>query len=119
MRDFAADRRTMTRVLALSLFRHALNFATLGLLYQSLTQRPGDFLTGGLVYALSSPVRMVNLTPGNLGINEWVVAIVGKALAFDVATGLIVALVYRAVTVLSQGMGVVMGWIWLALSNKS
>ena len=53
---------------------------------------PGDFLTGGLVYALTSPVRMVNITPGNLGVNEWVVAIVGKALAFDLTTGLIVAL---------------------------
>jgi hypothetical protein len=111
---FKAGRRTIIWLFALSLVRHGLNFATFGLLYQSLSGASGDFLTGGLVYALTSPARMVNITPGNLGVNEWVVAIVGQALAFDVATGLIVALLFRVIGLLGQGVGVLVGWAWLA-----
>lgn len=116
---FTASHQTMTRVFALSLVRHCLNFATFGLLYQSLSPSPGGFLTGGLVYALTSPLRMVQITPGNLGINEWVSAMVGTVLAFDVTTGLIVALVFRGVSLLAQGLGVLWGWAWLAGSSRS
>ena len=109
----------MTDVFALSLGRHGLNFVTFGLLYQSLSGMPGDFLSGGAVYALTSPVRMVSITPGNLGINEWAVALVGKAMAFDVTTGLIVALLFRAIAYAAQGLGVVAGWIWIALRSPA
>jgi hypothetical protein len=119
MSGFKASRRTMTSVFALSLARHCLNFATFGLLYQSLSRLPSGFLTGGLVYALTSPVRMVNITPGNLGVNEWVVAIIGKTLAFDVTTGLIVALVFRGIALVAQGLGVLLGWAWLARPSRS
>ena len=71
-----------TRVFALCLMRHLLNFVTFGLLSQSLSGLSADFLAGGLLYALTSPVRMVNITPGNLGITEWVVALVGKVIGF-------------------------------------
>jgi hypothetical protein len=98
----------------LSLLRHVFNFATFGVLYAALTGHRGDLLTGGLVYALTAPVRMVNLTPANLGVNEWVVAFAGKALAFDVAAGLVVALLFRAVALIAQGLGLVIGWGWLA-----
>jgi hypothetical protein len=118
MRGFEASRRTMTGVFVLSLGRHGLNFVTFGVLYQSLSGLSGDFLTGGLVYALTSPVRMVNITPGNLGVNEWVVAIVGKVLAFDVTTGLIVALLFRGIALAGQGLGVLVGWAWLALRSQ-
>jgi hypothetical protein len=57
---------------------------------------------------------MVNVTPANLGVNEWVVAIAGKALAFDVATGLVVALLFRGIAFVAQGLGVLTGWAWLA-----
>jgi hypothetical protein len=118
MRGFEVSRRTMTGVFVLSLGRHGLNFVTVGVLYQSLSGLSGDFLTGGLVYALTSPVRMVNITPGNLGVNEWVVAIVGKVLAFDVTTGLIVALLFRGIALAGQGLGVLVGWAWLALRSQ-
>jgi hypothetical protein len=114
MSGFTASRQTMGRVFVLSLARHSLNFVTFGLLYQSLSRSASGFLTGGLVYALTSPLRMVQITPGNLGINEWVSAIVGTILAFDVTTGLIVALVFRGVSLLAQGLGVLFGWAWLA-----
>ena len=108
----------MSWVSALSFTRHCFSFLTFGLLYQALSQAPGGFLTGGLVYAITSPVRMVVITPGNLGVNEWVVAIMGKALAFDVTTGLIVALVYRGLTLGAQGLGVLLAWAWLGLWSK-
>jgi hypothetical protein len=108
----------MADIFALSLGRHGLNFVTFGLLYQALSGTPGDFLTGGLVYALTSPVRMVNITPGNVGVNEWVVAIVGNALAFDVTTGLVVALLFRAFALVAQGLGVLVGRGWLALRSE-
>ena len=90
--SFEASPRMATQVFALCLIRHVLNFVTFGLLYQALSPVPGAFLAGGLVYALTSPVRMVNITPGNLGVTEWFVALIGKMLAFDLTTGLIVAL---------------------------
>ena len=115
---FHASRRTTTWVFAHSLVRHTLNFVTFGWLYQALSPVPGGFLTGGLVYAVASPLRMIQITPGNLGVDEWVAAIVGKMLAFDVTTGLIVALVFRGLTLLSQGLGVLVAWAWLALRSE-
>ena len=115
MSGFKARGRTMTWVLALSLVRHCFNFLTFGLLYQSLSRAPSEFLTGGLVYAITSPIRMVAITPGNLGVNEWVVAIVGKVLSFDLTTGLIVALVFRGMSVAAQVLGVLLGGAWLTL----
>lgn len=114
---YRASRRTIATVFALSLLRHGFNFMTFGLLYQSLSRMPRDFLTGGLVYALTSPLRMINITPGNLGVIEWVVAIVGQLLAFDLATGLIVALLFRGIAMVAQGLGVLWGWAWLAFHS--
>ena len=54
---FRASRRTVSWVAALSFARHCFSFLTFGLLYQSLSQAPGGFLTGGLVYAITSPVQ--------------------------------------------------------------
>ena len=102
-----------------SLLRHAFNFATFGLLYQALARGPGDFLTGGLVYALTSPIRMVNITPANLGVNEWFVAFVGRVLAFDLVTGLIVALAFRGIGLVSQALGALVGSAWLALGSRA
>jgi hypothetical protein len=118
MSSLRTTRRLAAWVFALSLVRHGLNFVTFGLLYQSLSRVPADFLTGGLVYALTSPVRIVNLTPGNLGVTEWVVALVGKAVAFDLATGLIVALAFRGVGLVAQGLGMLFGSAWLALRKE-
>ena len=118
MSSLRTSRRLAMWVFGLSLVRHGLNFVTFGLLYQSLSRVPADFLTGGLVYALTSPVRMVNLTPGNLGVTEWIVALVGKALAFDLATGLIIALAFRGVALIAQGLGLLFGSIWIALRQQ-
>lgn len=112
---FQTSRQTLAWALTLLFMRHCLNFLTFGLLFQSLSRAPIDFVTGGLVYAITSPIRMIVLTPGNLGINEWVVAIVGKILSFDLTTGLIVALVFRGVSIAGQGLGALLGGTWLAL----
>jgi len=118
MTGFAMRGRMTATVFAYALLRHGLNFATFGLLYQALSRQPGDFLAGGLVYALTSPLRMVNVTPANLGIVEWFVALVGKALAFDVATGLIVALAFRGIGLIAQGLCALVGSLWLALRPR-
>lgn len=117
MSGLAASGRMATSVFGLSVMRHVLNFATFGLLYRSLSGAAGDFLTGGLVYALTSPIRMVNITPGNLGVVEWFVALVGKMLEFDVTTGLIVALAFRGVSLVAQVLGALGGSAWLALGG--
>lgn len=116
--SLTASRLMAIRVSGLSLARHVVNFVTFGLLYQSLSRGPHDFLTGGLVYALTSPVRMVVLTPGNLGVTEWFVALVGKVLAFNLITGLIVAFAYRGVALVAQGLGALFGSAWLALGSR-
>ena len=110
-----ANPRMAIWVFGLSLGRHVLNFVSFGLLYRSLTGGPADFLIGGLVYALTSPVRIVTITPGNLGVAEWFVALVGKMLAFDLITGLIVALAFRGVGLVAQGLGALLGSVWLSL----
>jgi uncharacterized membrane protein YbhN (UPF0104 family) len=112
---FQTSGRTMGGALALLLMRHCLNFLTFGLLFQSLSRAPLEFVTGGLVYAISSPMRMIALTPGNLGVDEWVVAIVGRILTVELTTGLIVALVFRGVSLVAQVLGVLLGGAWLAL----
>jgi uncharacterized membrane protein YbhN (UPF0104 family) len=102
-----------------SMGRHGLNFVIFGLLAQSLTRAPGDFLSGGLLYALTSPVRMVNITPANLGVTEWVVALVGKALAFDLTTGLVAALAFRGVSLVAVGLGMVVASARIALPGRT
>jgi uncharacterized membrane protein YbhN (UPF0104 family) len=108
-----------TRVLVYSMLRHVLNFVTFGLLAQSLSRVPLDFLTGGLVYALTSPVRMVNVTPANLGVNEWVVALVGRVLSFDLTTGLIVAVAFRVIGIVAQAVAVAIGSASLAAARRA
>ncbi len=114
MRSLRANRPMAVRVFVLCMIRHSLNFVTFGLLARSLSGVPADFVSGGLLYALTSPVRMVNITPGNLGVTEWVVAVVGKMLAFDLAIGLIVAIAYRGVGLVAQTLGALIGSAWIA-----
>ncbi len=117
--EHSLDRATAAGVVGYSLLRHVFNFVTFGLLYGAITGSADSFITGGLVYALTSPVRMVNITPGNVGVNEWVVAIVGGALAFDVTVGLIVAIVFRGVTVVAQGIAGLVAWAWVEIAGDA
>jgi uncharacterized membrane protein YbhN (UPF0104 family) len=103
-----ASRETVLAVTALSFGRHLFNFLTFGFLYQTLAPVPVNALSGGLVYAITSPLRMATITPGNLGVTEWVVAVIGRLLAFDVTTGLLVGLVFRGLSLAAQGLGVLL-----------
>ncbi len=116
---YDADMGSWPRLLALSLARHTLNFITFGLLYFSLSGAPRGFLAGGLVYAITSPVRMIQITPGNLGVNEWIVGLVGRMVAFDVAVGLLVALVFRALGAAAQGVGVLIATTRISLGKRA
>ena len=108
--DLSASRELVIRTLLVSGLRHLANFVAFGWLYSALSGLPGSFVAGGLVYAFTTPVRMVNLTPGNVGVNEWATALAGRALAFDVTTGLLVGGVFRAASLAAQGAGVLVGW---------
>jgi hypothetical protein len=119
MSSLKGSHRLAMWVFGYSLLRHAFNFVTFALLYQALSRAPGAFLAGGLVYALTSPVRMVNITPGNLGVTEWFVALVGSMVAFDVATGLIVSLAFRGVALVAQTLGAAFGSAWIARTSKA
>ena len=113
--ELRATRPVLVWVLALALARHLGNFLTFGLLYRALSPADGTILTGGLVYALTSPVRVVQIVPGNIGLNEWIVAVAGEVLSYDLTTGLLVAVVFRGMTLLAQGVGALLGGGWLAL----
>ena len=108
--DLSASRPIVIRTLLVSVLRHVASFVAFGWLYSALSGLPGSFVAGGLVYAFTTPVRMVNLTPGNLGVNEWATAVAGRALAFDLTTGLLVGGVFRAASLAAQGAGVLVGW---------
>jgi hypothetical protein len=117
LRGFTTARATMALVLALLFARHAFNFVTFGLLFRALAPGPLDLVSGGLVYAATSPIRVLTITPGNLGVNEWIVAAVASQLSIDLTTGLLAALVFRGVSLVGQGAGVLLGAAWLALDR--
>ena len=108
--DAAVSRPVIHRVFWVCVLRHVTSFLAFGWLYAALSESPGGFLAGGLVYALTTPVRMIHLTPGNVGVNEWAVAVAGRALAFDLTTGLLVGGVFRMASLVAQGLGVLVGW---------
>jgi hypothetical protein len=110
--------RVLTSVLTFALARHVANFMSFGLLYRALSSSSGAIVAGGLVYALTSPVRMVQIVPGNIGLNEWVVALVGGILSYDLTTGLLVAVVFRGMTLLAQAL-VALAGSWLTLRGQS
>lgn len=109
-----APRRTIVVTSALAFGRHVSNFLTFGVLYRSLSVAHNDLLAGGLVYTITSPIRMVTITPGNLGVNEWVVALTGKLLSFDVPTGVLVALVFRGMSLAAQVLAAAVAGAYLA-----
>ena len=108
------SRRTIVVTSVLALGRHVCNFLTFGLLYRSLSVAHNDLLAGGLVYTVTTPIRMVTITPGNLGVNEWVVALTGKLLSFDVPTGVLVALVFRGMSLAAQVLAATVAGAYLA-----
>lgn len=118
MSSLRASRPLAQNVFGLSVARHALNFVTFGLLYQALSREPASFLAGGLVYALTTPVRIVNITPANLGVTEWFTALAGRMVAFDLGTGLIVSLAFRGVALVAQAAGAAFGSAWLAAGRR-
>jgi hypothetical protein len=110
IRDGSVRGGVAFRVFWASTLRHLFSFIAFGWLYSALSDTPGGFLAGGLVYTITTPIRMVNLTPGNVGVNEWAVAVAGRALAFDLTTGLLVGGVFRVSSLVAQGIGVLLGW---------
>jgi len=71
------------------------SFVGFGVLFMALTGGSDWFLRGGVVDALSAVLRLVRLSPGNLGIYEWMVAGFGHDMGAALSTGLVAAASYR------------------------
>jgi hypothetical protein len=115
--DLTTSRSVIAWVLTFALARHLGNFLTFGMLYRALSTN-GDVLTGGLVYALTSPARVVQIVPANIGVSEWLVGVVGTILSYDLTTGLLVAVVFRGMTLVAQGLGALAASAWLGLRTE-
>jgi uncharacterized membrane protein YbhN (UPF0104 family) len=114
-----AEPRLTLWVFLWSMVRHLLNFVTFGLLMASLSGVAADFLTGGLVSAVTSPIRMVNVTPANLGVAEWATALVGRLLAYNLATGLLAALAFRGVGLVAQAAVALIATPWVLAAKRA
>ena len=97
------DRWRMLTVAALLCVRSLSSFLAFGLLFAALASVPNGLVTGGVVDALTFALRLVMITPGNLGVYEWVVAILSSSVGSTLATGLACAAIYRAAGLLVTG----------------
>ncbi len=97
-RQIIQDHVGLRLVLISLTFRSVFSFFGFGLLFYALGG--GSLLAGGTIDALSTLLRLVRITPGNLGIYEWSVASLGQWLDASLATGLIAAGLYRLIGLL-------------------
>lgn len=97
------DRRRMLSVAAMLCVRSLASFLAFGLLFATLASVPNGLVVGGVVDALTFALRLVMITPGNLGVYEWVVAILSSSVGSTLATGLACAAIYRAAGLLVTG----------------
>ena len=98
------QRRLMVSVAALLALRSAASFLGFGVLFAALAGTINGFLVGGVLDALSMILRVVTITPGNLGVYEWSVAALGRGAGVSLAIGLACAALYRAAGILGVGM---------------
>jgi uncharacterized membrane protein YbhN (UPF0104 family) len=101
--EVVRDRRRLLTVAALLGVRSLSSFFAFGLLFAALANVPNGLVVGGVVDALTFALRLVMITPGNLGVYEWVVAILSSSVGSTLATGLACAAVYRAAGLLVTG----------------
>jgi len=101
--QLVGDRRRMFTVAALLCVRSLSSFLAFGLLFVALANVPNGLVVGGVVDALTFALRLVMITPGNLGVYEWVVAVLSSSVGSTLATGLACAALYRAAGLLVIG----------------
>ncbi|MGB8275314.1 MAG: hypothetical protein WCF16_08625 [Alphaproteobacteria bacterium] len=97
------QRRLMVSVVALLALRSAASFLGFGVLFAALAGTINSFLVGGVLDSLSMLLRVVTITPGNLGVYEWSVAGLGRGAGVSLAIGLACAALYRAAGILCVG----------------
>jgi uncharacterized membrane protein YbhN (UPF0104 family) len=59
------------------------------------------FRTALLIYLLSSFSVLINITPGNLGVQEVITSLAAEILGVGADTGLLASLIIRAITILA------------------
>jgi hypothetical protein len=104
----AREPRRLAAMGSLELARALLGFACAGALLWALAPAPSHFLVGGLMSALTALVRAVPLTPGHVGTHEWMAALIGAATGVELALGLLVTVLGRALGLLA-GVVVALG----------
>lgn len=94
------DRSLLLKLIAYSLVNISLNGLSFWVAYQSLGS-PISFAAALLVGLLAVFSILINVTPGNLGIQESVISLSSGLLGAGVGQGLLVGLLIRAATVVS------------------
>ena len=84
--------------------RGIFSFVGFGMLFVFLAGPQTSILVGGLVEALSSILRFVNIIPGNLGLYEWIVAALSASVGETLAAGIIAAALFRIAGLIGLGI---------------
>jgi len=106
-RKIVCDHEGIRLVFISLTLRTALSFLGFGLLFYALGG--GTILAGGVMDSLSTLLRLVRFTPGNLGIYEWSVASLGHWLDASMSIGLIAAGLYRLIGLLAVAATTIFG----------
>ena len=113
-----ASNRRILRASFFLLIRSLVSFSGFGILFMTLTDEHG-FLLGGVVDALSTILRLVRISPGNLGIYEWMVAGLGHGVGATLSTGLVAAALYRMAGVVGATVVTLLGLGFQSLQQRT
>jgi hypothetical protein len=110
------NHRMTAYYVALILLQFAILTMRLAVAFDALQQQPVPW-----VYCFLSPVAtilsFISLTPGNLGLREWVIGVVTAGVGFDYAAGIFAATVDRAIAVITLfilgGLASVAVTVWM------
>ena len=91
--EILSDRNRLIWAFTGLIVRSGFSFLGFGLLFYELGG--GTVLTGGVMDSLSTILRLVHLTPSNIGVYEWLIAGIGRWLDASLTVGLLAAALYR------------------------
>ena len=75
-----------------------------GSFYASLAGSLGEGLFAAIAHTASAPSRIMTITPGGLGVYDWLVALSGASIQLDLGKGLLAALLLRAAGLVAQAL---------------
>lgn len=96
------NQRTVWKLAGVFGLRGLLSFVTMGWIFHVLAPAGFAFWIGGILDAMTSVLHVIRITPGNLGLYESSVGVLGHAESVSVATGIVAAAIYRIVGLLGN-----------------